>query len=156
MIIIATIVALLLGALIGAFAFYVMLRKAFDKNPELMLTHFLPTATKFNDPESAAEFLNKLDDFETVMNDDDVPDDIKELFSQIRDISPEKIVDLTLNVKVEKTGNQIYIWNEETDAFLGQGDTLQLALSNAAKKVPQAILLYTLPDELKNEEVPLA
>jgi hypothetical protein len=45
-------------------------------------------------------------------------------------------VEESRSVKVEKVGNQLYLYDEKTDDFLAQGSTLEEALEQIEKRFP--------------------
>lgn len=71
------------------------------------------------------------------------PDPILKVVDQIRksrnlqvQVEEEKEEDDSKDIRVERHGDQLYIYTTDTDEFLAQGPSLQDALDNVQKRFP--------------------
>lgn len=71
------------------------------------------------------------------------PDPIMRVVDQIRksrnpksQVEEVKEEDDTKDIRVERHGDQLYLYTADTDEFLAQGSTLQAALDNIQKRYP--------------------
>lgn len=82
-----------------------------------------------------------------ILND---PDEFLILIKRYKELQKEvedKSTDDPSQVRVEKHGNQIYIYVKDTDEFLAQGSSLEEALDRISKRYPDRVFKGIIPKE---------